>query len=213
MIRRIVLLFLAVSLLLPACKEEKAEKPVLAPEDKELLRAKGDEKIGLIITENLPALFAGVVAFDRDAFAYQSYMLDQANISVLNVFGKAAILLLNSPNIPPLLREKSVRKIHYLCLQGALARLGTTFEMELMRRFGEGKEGQPITFMIQFKESPDEKDRKGGKDTKLVEGAGFTIHGKAGLVWTLEGPLTSVYRLLEYDGIVSYEMASKTKKM
>lgn len=214
MIRRIGLLLLAALLLIPACKEEEREKPVLSPEDKELLRTKADEKVGIIITENLPALFAGIVAFDRDAFAYQSYMLEQANISVLNSFGKAAILLLNSPNIPPLLREKSVRKIHYLCLQGALVRLGTTFEMELMRRYGAGTENEPVTFTVQFKDPPDTKEReKGRKDTKLVESAGFAIRNKVGNAWTLEGPISRVYLLLEYEGIQSYELESKRKKM
>jgi len=213
MVRRLALILLAASLLLPACKEETI-KPVLSPEEKELLRTKADEKIGVIITENLPALFAGIVAFDKDAFAYQSHMLDEAEISVLNTFGKSAILLLNSPNIIPLMKQKSVKKVSYLCRQGALVRLDTPFEMELMRRYGEGKEGEKIAFMIRFKETPDEKDRKKGElDTKLVEGAGFKIVTKAGLVCTLEGPLSSVPRLLEYDGIVFYEIASKTKKM
>ncbi len=213
MIRKIALLFLAAALLLPACKEEKGKKPELTAEEKEILAKKADEKIGIIIKENLPALFAGIVAFDRDVFAYQSSMLNDANISVLNSFGKAAILLLNGPDIPLLLKEKSVRKIRYLCLQGSLIRLDTTFEMELMRRVGEGKEDQPATFMITFKETPDGKDGKGRKDTSLVESAGYKILGKAGTVWTVEGPLSSLYRLLEYDGIISYELGSKVRKM
>jgi hypothetical protein len=77
-----------------------------------------------------------------------------------------------------------------------------------MRRFEKDKADEPVTFTIRFLEPPDEKDKKGRKDTTFVESAGFRILDKAGLVWILEGPLSSVYRLLEYDGIVFYQIAS-----
>ncbi len=192
------------ALLFPGCKEEKP-KVALSAEDNAVLREKADEKIGLIITQNLPALFAGIAVFGSDAFMYQSQMLDQANISVLNVYGNAAILLLNSPDIPPLLKEPSVKKVYYLCRQGPLARLDPSFEMDLMRRFGEGKEGDPVPLLIRFREPPDDKD------VKFVEAAGFTIDARAGYVWAVTGPLTSLYRLLEYDGIIYYEKASKVR--
>ncbi|MEK6779019.1 MAG: hypothetical protein AABY80_05050, partial [Candidatus Deferrimicrobiota bacterium] len=194
--------FLLIAFLLPAgCKEEKP-KVLLTAEDNAILREKADEKIGLIITQNLPALFAGVVVFSSDAFMYQSQMLDRANISVLNVYGNAAILLLNSPDIPPLLKEPSVKKIHYLCRQAGLARLDPAFEMNLMRRFGEGQGDDPFTLLIRFREPPDEKDET------LIEGAGFTIMDRTGLVWTVDGPPASLYRLLESDRIIYYEKAS-----
>jgi hypothetical protein len=201
MTRRLAAFLLIAALFLPACREDK-KRPDLSPGDKELLRAKADEKIGLIITENLPALFAGVVVFSSDAFLYQSQMLDRANISVLNVFGNTAILLLNSPDIPPLLKEPSVKKIHYLCRQTGLARLDPAFEMNLMRRFGEGQGDDPFTLLIRFREPPDEKDET------LIESAGFTIMDRTGLVWTVDGPTTSLYRLLESDRIIYYEKAS-----
>jgi hypothetical protein len=204
MIRRFAALLL-LALLFPAgCKEDKP-RVELSAEDKELLRAKADEKIGTIITENLPALFAGVVVFGSDAFVSQSHRLDQANISVLNMFGNAAILLLNSPDIPPLLKEPSVKKVHYLCRQGALVRLDPAFEMEVMRRFGEGKEDEPIPILLRFRDPPDEKD------TRFVEAAGFAIQARAGHIWVVTGPLRHLARLLESDRILYYEAASKAR--
>ncbi|OGP78766.1 MAG: hypothetical protein A2Z40_00730 [Deltaproteobacteria bacterium RBG_19FT_COMBO_60_16] len=204
MIRRFAAFLLIASLLCPGCKEDKP-RVELTPEDKELLRAKADEKIGIVIMENLPALFAGVVVFRSDAFVSQSRMLDQANLSVLNMFGNTAILLLNSPDIPPLLKERSVKKIYYLCRQGALPRLDPAFEMDIMRRFGEGKEDDPIDFLIRFREPPGEKDEK------LVEAAGFTIQARTGTIWVVTGPLRHLPRLLENDRIIYYEAASKAR--
>jgi hypothetical protein len=204
MSRKLAALLLVASLLLPGCKEEKP--PVeLTSAEKELLRTKADEKIGIIITENLPALFAGMVVFSSDAFVSQSHMLDQANISVLNMFGNTAILLLNSRDIPFLLKEQSVKKIFYLCRQGALVRLDPPFEMDTMRRFGEGKEDEPVPFFLRFREPPDEKDEK------LVKAAGFTVQARTGLIWVVEGPLRGLPRLLESDRIIYYESASKVR--
>ncbi len=202
MIRRLAALLLVSLLFLPGCREDKP-RVELSPEDKELLHAKADEKTGIIITENLPALFAGVVVFDSDAFVSQSHMLDRANISVLNMFGNTAILLLNSPDIPPLLKERSVKKIYYLCRQGALVRLDPSFEMDVMRRFGEGKGDESVTFLIRFRDPPDEKDEK------LVEAAGFTVRSRTALVWVVTGPLRHLPRLLESNRIIQYEDASK----
>jgi hypothetical protein len=202
MIRRLAaILFLALAVL-PGCKEDKP-RVELTQAEKDLLRDKADEKIGTIISENLPALFAGVVVFSSDVFLHQSRMLDQANISVLNTFGNAAILLLNSPDIPPLLKEPTVKKVFYLCRQGALARLDTSFELDMLRRFGNGKEDQPITFLIRFREPPDQKD------DHLLKAGGFTVLTRAGHVQAITGPLRNLPRLLESDRILNYEYASK----
>lgn len=201
MIRRTGALLLASLLFLPGCREEKT-KVELSPEQTELLQTKADEKIGIIIEENLPALFAGLVVFDSDVFLSQSRMLDRANISVLNTFGNTAILLINSPHILPLLKERSVKKLYYLCLQRKLVRLDPSFEIEVMRRFGQGKEGEPVPFAIRFRDAPDEKDGI------LVEGAGFTVRSRAGSVWAVSGPLRNLPRLLESDRINQFETAS-----
>ena len=195
---RLAPLLLIIALFLPGCREDKPF-PKLTAEDNVLLAEKADEKIGIIIRENLPSLFAGVVVFRSDAFLSESHRLDKAGISVLNMFGNTAILLLNSPDIPPLLKEPSIKKMYYLCRQGALARFHPTFEMEMLRRFGEGKGDDPISFDIRFQTPPEEKD------DKVVEAAGFTVLTREGYVWHVKGPLRYLYRLLEIDRIIFYE--------
>ena len=206
MTRRIFLLAALLAVLLPACREDRV-RPQLSPEEEAILKEKADEKIGRIIRKNLPALFAGLVVFRSDAFLSQSEMLDRRELSVLDSFGNVALVLLNSPDIPPLLKEKSVRKIHYLCRQGPLARLHPAFLMEVMKTFGEGKEEEPSSFFVRFREMPQEKEEK------FLETAGFTVTSRAGLVWSLSGPLASLPRLLEDDRILFYEGASNTRTM
>lgn len=206
MTRRLVALLAAALLTLPACREERA-RPELSQQDEALLARKADAKIGTIIRENLPTLFAGLVVFRSDVFLSQSAMLDERGLSVLNAFGNAAIVLLRSADIPPLLQEESVRKIYYLCRQGPLARFHPTFELDLLRRFGEGREEEPVSFFIRFREVPGEGDRQ------AVTAAGFRVEARAGAVWTVVGPLTSLPRLLENDRILFYEGASKARTM
>ena len=206
MTRRILLVATLLLLLLPACREDR-KRPDLTAEEEAILKEKADEKIGLIIRENLPALFAGIVVFRSDAFLTQSEMLSRRELSVLDSFGNVAVVLLNSPDIPPLLKEKSVMKISYLCRQGPLARIHPAFLMEVLNRFGEGKETVPTSFLVRFREMPQEKEEK------FVEAAGVTVASRAGVVWAVSGPLTSLPRLLEDDRILFYEGASKARTM
>ncbi len=204
--RRILLLAVLLALLLPSCREDR--QPLeLTPEDEAILKEKADEKIGLIIRGNLPALFVGIVVFRSDVFLSQSAMLDRRELSVLDSFGNTALVLLNSPDIPPLLKEESVRKIYYFCRQGPLARIHPAFLMGILKRFGAGKENEVSHFLVRFRDPPQEKEEK------FVEAAGFRIDSRAGFVWTLTGPLTSLPRLLEDDRIIFYEGASKTRTM
>ena len=206
MTRRILLVVTLLLLLLPACREDR-KRPDLTAEDEAILKEKADGKIGLIIRENLPALFAGIVVFRSDVFLTQSEMLSRRELSVLDSFGNAAVVLLNSPDIPPLLQEESVRKIFYLCRQGPLARMHPAFLMEVLKRFGEGKETVPTSFLVRFREVPQEKEEI------FVEAAGFTVASRAGVVWAVSGPLTSLPLLLEDDRILFYEGASKARTM
>jgi len=196
MIRRVLLLAVLVALLLPACREDR-KRPELTPEEEAILKEKTDGKIGLIIRENLPALFVGIVVFRSDVFLTQSAMLDRRELSVLDSFGNTALVLLNSPDVPPLLKEESVKKVYYFCRQGPLARIHPAFLMGILKQFGAGKEN----------EVPHEKEET------FVEGAGFTVDARAGYVWSLSGPLTSLPLLLEDDRILFYEGASKTRTM
>lgn len=206
MSRRILLFLALFALFVPACKEERP-LPVLTAEDEAILASKADEKVGLIIRENLPALFAGIVVFESDVFLSQSAMLEQRELPVLDSFENTAILLLNSPDIPPLLKEKSVRKIYYLCRQGPLARIHPAFLMGILKTFGQGKESAPSHLLVRFRDMPREKEQQ------FVEAAGFSIHSRAGFVWSLTGPLISLPRLLEDDRIIYYEGASKARTM
>lgn len=203
---RLPVLLAAALLLLPACREERA-RPELTPQVEALIARKADAKIGTILRGNLPSLFAGLVVFRSDAFLSQSAMLEARELSVLNAFGNAAIVLLRKADIPPLLQEESVKKIHYLCRREALARLHPAFEMEVLRRFGEGKEQEPVSFFLRFREPPTEADRQ------AVEAAGFRATARTGFVWTVEGPLSGLPRLLENDRIIFFEGASKARTM
>ena len=206
MTRKILLCAALFALLVSACKEERL-RPELTAEDEAILALKADEKVGLIIRENLPALFAGIVVFRSDVFLSHSAMLDRRELPVLDSFGNAAVILLNSPDIPPLLKEKSVRKIYYLCRQGPLARLHPAFLMGILKTFGEGKESVPSHLLVRFRDMPQEKEEQ------FLEAAGFPIESRAGFVWSLSGPLTSLPRLLEDDRILFYEGASKARTM
>lgn len=204
--RRNLLLAVLLSLLLISCREDR--QPLeLTPEDEAILKEKADEKIGLIIRGNLPALFVGIVVFRSDVFLSQSAMLDRRELSVLDSFGNTALVLLNSPDIPPLLKEESVRKIYYFCRQGPLARIHPAFLMGILKQFGAGKENEVSHFLVRFREPPHQKEET------FVEAAGFTVDSRAGYVWSLSGPLTSLPRLLEDDRIIFYEGASKTRTM
>ena len=206
MTRRTLLLALLIALLLPACREER-QRPELTPEDEAILKEKAGGKIDLIIRENLPALFVGILVFRSDVFLTQSAMLDRRELSVLDSFGNTALVLLNSPDIPPLLKEESVRKVYYFCRQGPLARIHPAFLMEILKQFGAGKETEVSHFLIRFRDPPHEKEGT------FVEAAGFTVDSRAGYVWSLSGPLTSLPLLLEDDRIMYYEGASKTRTM
>ena len=206
MTRRILLVVTLLLLLLPACREDR-KRPDLTAEQEAILKEKADEKIGLIIRDNLPALFAGIVVFRSDAFLTQSEMLSGRGLSVLDSFGNTAVILLNSPDIPPLLKETSLRKIYFLCRQGPLARIHPAFLMEVLKTFGEGKEAARADFLVRFREMPQEKEEK------FVEAAGFAVASRAGVVWAVSGPLTSLPRLLEDDRILFYEGASKARTM
>lgn len=204
--RRILLVAALFTLLAPACKEDRPI-PVLTAEDEALLSMKAGPKIEMIIRENLPALFAGIVVFRSDVFLSQSAMLDQLEIPVMDSFENTALLRLNSPDLPPLLKAKSVRKIYYLCRQGPLARIHPALLMGILKTFGEGKEKEQADLLIRFRDMPDEKE------AQFVEAAGFSIRSRGGLVWSVTGPLVFLPRLLEDDRIIYYEGASKARTM
>lgn len=192
------------ALALLACREERVE---LSPKTAELLRAKADERIASILRQPDAPPFAAIVVFGSDVFLHQSAMLDRHGISLLDSFDNVAILLLDARVTPTLLAQDSVRKVRYLCPPGPLARFHPAFLLSTLRLFGRGKETEPVQFFIRFRKLP------AAADIKAIQDAGFTLESRDDGVLTVSGPPSEFSRLLEMDGIVYYEGASKLRTM
>lgn len=204
MTRRLAALLAVCAVALVACREER---PELSPKTDELLKAKADERIASILRNPDSLAFAGVVVFRSDVFLHQSAMLDRHGISLLDSFDNVAILLLDARVTPPLLAEDAVRKVHYLCRPGTLARFHPAFLLSALRLFGAGKEKEPVQFFIRFRNLP------AAADIKAVQDAGFTVKSRDDAVLTVSGPPAGFSRLLEMDGIVYYEGATNLRTM
>jgi hypothetical protein len=203
--RPAILLLAACLAVAAGCREEKT--PALTAADNAILHAKGDERIADLVRRSLPGRFAGIVVFRSDVFLSYSDMLDRSGIPVLNAFGKASILLLSGSDVIPLLRADAVTRMRYLSLQGRLARLHPAFEIDMLRRFEEGKEDDPVHLLVRFGGQPGEADSKG------MESAGYSVHSRTGAVWTISGPLRSLPALLENDKIIYIEAASRVRPL
>ena len=179
----------------------------LAPKTEELLRAKADERIASILRLPDQPPFAGIVVFRSDVFLHQTAMLEQNGISLLDSFDNVAILLLDARVTPPILADDSVRKVRYLGKPMLLARFHPAFLLSTLRLFGEGKENQPVSFFIRF------RDLATDSDVKAAQGAGFTVRSRDGAVLTVSGPPAWISRLLEIDRIIYYEGASNLRTM
>lgn len=206
MSRGILLLLAAAAFLLPACREDRAGLG-LTPRDEALLLEKSDERVGRLVRERDGVPFAGLVVFRSDVFLSQSAMLESRDLPVLDTFGNAAVILLRAREIPALLSEGSVAKVRYLCRQGPLARLHPAFLMEVLSRFGRGREDEPMSLFVRFREPVTDDD------AKALGSAGFAVGSIAGHVATVSGPPSSLARLLDNERIIYYEGASKTRGM
>jgi hypothetical protein len=204
--RRLLSALAAAALLLAGCRSAPAVRQP-SPAEADLLAAKADGRVARFLSGESEGAFAAVAVFDADVFAYRSALLDRLGIPALNVLGNTAILLLDGTAVVPLLSEPSVRKVRYLCRQGRLPRIDPLFEMELLRSFGEGREDEPVSFMARFLEEP------GKNEAAAVEAAGFGVVTRAGNVWVLQGPFSSLHRLLDLDELIYYSEPSKQKKM
>jgi hypothetical protein len=118
-----------------------------------------------------------------------------------------AVLLLDNDVTPPLLAEKSVRKVRYLCAPMLLVRFHPQFLMSTLRRFGNDQENEPHPFFVTFRAPATDKD------VKAVQEAGFVVRAREGTVLSVSGPLAGLPRLLENNGIIYYEGASKLHTM
>jgi hypothetical protein len=116
--------------------------------------------------------------------------------------GRAAILLLSSAQIVPLLKDPSVRKAAWIGPQGLLARLDPSLELDLLARFGDGTEDRDVNLLLRF------VDVGGAKEERHVVAAGFRVVTKAGPNWVVAGPMSGLPGLLESDRIIYIEKAS-----
>ena len=204
--RALLLVLAAAALLLPACREDRARAGP-TPREEALLKEKADERIERLVREGDDVPFAGLVVFRSDVFLSQSAMLESRDLAVLDTFGKAAVIRLSARDIPAIVAEPSVRKVRYLCRQGPLARLHPAFLMELLLRFSEDRENEPISLLVRF------RGPAGADEAKTLQAAGFAVTSIAGAVATLSGPPSSLHRLLDDARIIYYEGASKTRGM
>jgi len=197
---------LGLSVALSACRDDGKPVPV-SPALDALLHEKADPKVALLIRNNLPSLFAALVVFRSDAFLTGSALLDRRNIPVLDAFGKAAILALNAPDVPFLLHEDEVKRVWYLARPEVLARIHPSLELEILRRFSEGRESEPLSVLARFRRPLAEAERA------FLKAAGFHLEVEAGPVCLVTGPAAALPRLFEDDRIVFYEGASATRTM
>jgi hypothetical protein len=186
-----------------ACGCLFAEKRrTFSPADADLLGAKADPRLRKEAETGGTEPFAAIAVYRNDVFLHQSEALGKSSLTVLNEMGRAAILLLSSAQIVPLLKDPSVRKAAWIGPQGLLARLDPSLELDLLARFGDGTEDRDVNLLLRF------VDVGGAKEEQHVVAAGFHVVTKAGPNWVVAGPMSGLPRLLESDRIIYIEKAS-----
>jgi hypothetical protein len=196
------LLLLAVCLPL-VCGCLFAEKRrTFSPADADLLGAKADPRLRKEAETVGTEPFAAIAVYRNDVFLHQSEALGKSSLTVLNEMGRAAILLLSSAQIVPLLKDPSVRKAAWIGPQGLLVRLDPSLELDLLARFGDGTEDRDVNLLLRF------VDVGGGQEERHIVAAGFRVVTKAGPNWVVAGPMSGLPRLLESDRIIYIEKAS-----
>jgi hypothetical protein len=186
-----------------ACGCLFAEKRrTFSPADADLLGAKADPRLRKEAETVGSEPFAAIAVYRNDVFLHQSEALGKSSLTVLNEMGRAAILLLSSAQIVPLLKDPSVRKAAWIGPQGLLARLDPSLELDLLARFGDGTEDRDVNLLLRF------VDVGGAKEERHVVAAGFRVVTKAGPNWVVAGPMSGLPGLLESDRIIYIEKAS-----
>jgi len=186
-----------------ACGCLSAEKRrTFSPADADLLGAKADPRLRKEAETGGSEPFAAIAVYRNDVFLHQSEALGKSSLTVLNEMGRAAILLLSSAQIVPLLKDPSVRKAAWIGPQGLLARLDPSLELDLLARFGDGTEDRDVNLLLRF------VDVGGAKEERHVVAAGFRVVTKAGPNWVVAGPMSGLPGLLESDRIIYIEKAS-----
>jgi hypothetical protein len=178
------------------------KRRTFSPADADLLGAKADPRLRKEAETVGTEPFAAIAVYRNDVFLHQSEALGKSSLTVLNEMGRAAILLLSSAQIVPLLKDPSVRKAAWIGPQGLLARLDPSLELDLLARFGDGTEDRDVNLLLRF------VDVGGAKEEQHVVAAGFHVVTKAGPNWVVAGPMSGLPRLLESDRISYIEKAS-----
>jgi hypothetical protein len=186
-----------------ACGCLFAEKRrTFSPADADLLGAKADPRLRKEAETVGSEPFAAIAVYRNDVFLHQSEALGKSSLTVLNEMGRAAILLLSSAQIVPLLKDPSVRKAAWIGPQGLLARLDPSVELDLLARFGDGTEDRDVNLLLRF------VDVGGAQEERHIVAAGFRVVTKAGPNWVVAGPMSGLPGLLESDRIIYIEKAS-----
>jgi len=201
--RRLASLLLLAAFLPLACGCLFGEKRrVLSPSDEELLVAKADPRLRKEAETVGTEQFAAIAVYRNDIFLHHSEALGKTSMTVLNEMGRAAILLLSSGQIVPLLMDPSLQKAAWIGPQGRLARLDPSLELDLLSRFGAGTENRDVNLLLRL------VDTGGEAEERAVVAAGFRVVTKAGPNWVVTGPMMAIPKLLEYDRINYIEKAS-----
>jgi hypothetical protein len=178
------------------------KRRTFSPPEEAILRAKADPRLRKEAETVGTEPFAAIAVYRNDVFLHQSEALGKSSLTVLNEMGRAAILLLSSAQIVPLLKDPSVRKASWIGPQGLLARLDPSLELDLLARFGDGTEDRDVNLLLRF------MDVGGAKEEQHIVAAGFRVVTKAGPNWVVAGPMSGLPKLLESDRIIYIEKAS-----
>jgi len=176
-----------------------AKRPPLPEAEVKLLAAKGDPALLATVQEGGTDRFAAIAVFTRDTFLWQSAMLEQSSFTLLNEFGNAAILLLRPDDVLPLLKDPTVRRLAWFGPQGRLARLDPTVELDLLSRYGKGREGQDLALLVRYRNVPGEAEER------RAVAAGFRILSRGGPNLVVSGPVSGVPLLLSDEWVIYIE--------
>jgi hypothetical protein len=178
------------------------KRRTLSPQDAELFRAKGDERLRKEAETGGTEPFAAIAVYRNDVFLDQSEALGRSSLTVLNELGSTAILLLTPGQIVPLLKDPSLRKVVWFGPQGLLARLDPSLELDMLTRFGAGTEDRDVNLLLRF------VDVGGAEEERHVVAAGFRVVTRASPTWVVTGPMAGLPKLLESDRIAYIEKTS-----
>jgi len=180
-----------------------AKRAPLPEAEEKLLATKGDPALLAAVRQGGNERFAAIAVFARDAFLWQSSMLEQSSFTLLNEFGNTAILLLRPDDVLPLLKDPNVRRVAWFGPQGRLARLDPSLELDLLSRYSKGREARDLALLVRYRNVPAETEER-----KAVA-AGYRILSRGGPNLVVSGPASGVPKLLSDEWVIYVEKASE----